>query len=280
MKKIILVCLTLMCLLGLQTNAQSVLWKVSGKGLEKPSYLFGTIHMLCAGDFEIKPKVKAALEAADTYVAETDIQSTEARKIMQIATLSNEPQSKRLPAATYKEVDSILMKHLKIPLEKLDNFTLSTIYSILIMSTYKCTELKQYETELLKIAIGKQIKMDTLESVAAQVQFLNKSYNDEYAIAQIRAVDDYSHILSTLVSSYKSEDFKRLYADITAEKFMDKNSKHWLLHVRNENWAKKMPAMMQKGSNFFAVGTAHLGGEDGLIKLLQNQGYTVEPILN
>ncbi|MBV7531827.1 TraB/GumN family protein [Chitinophaga sp. sic0106] len=280
MKKIILVCLTVICLFTLQTNAQSVLWKVSGNGLEKPSYLFGTIHMICAGDFEIKPKVKAALEAADAYVIETDIHSPEARKVMQAAAISQEPQSKRLSAATYKEVDSILMKHLKIPFQKLDNYTLGTINSILVMGTYKCTDLKQYETELRKLAMEKQIKMDTLESVTAQMEFFNKTYNDDYTIAQMRAFDDYSQVLTSMITNYKAENFKQLYAEMTAEKFMDKNSKHWLLHVRNANWAKKMPAMMQKGSNFFAVGTAHLGGEDGLIKLLQNQGYTVEPILN
>jgi len=34
----------------------SMLWKIEGNGIDKPSYLFGTIHMLCAQDFKIKKK--------------------------------------------------------------------------------------------------------------------------------------------------------------------------------------------------------------------------------
>ena len=29
----------------------SLLWEVSGNGLSKPSYVYGTIHMICAGDY-------------------------------------------------------------------------------------------------------------------------------------------------------------------------------------------------------------------------------------
>lgn len=279
MKNILSFCL----LLGLFTphaDAQSVLWKISGNGLDKPSYLFGTIHLICAGDFEIKPKVKAALESADKYVVETDLFSPEAMQVLQASAISKEPQSKRLDPATYKELDSILRKFLKTPLEKFDHFTLATINSIMAIATFPCTDLKQYEAELLKLANARGIKLDTLESVEAQLMFFNKTFTDDYTISQIKDFEENAGIMRNMIAYYKAEDLQRLYREMTADKSMDQNAKHWLLHVRNANWAKKMPAMMQKGSNFFAVGTAHLGGEDGLIRLLQNQGYTVEPILN
>jgi uncharacterized protein YbaP (TraB family) len=35
---------------------------------------------------------------------------------------------------------------------------------------------------------------------------------------------------------------------------------------------------MSSGSVFFAVGAGHLGGEEGVIKLLRKSGYQVMPV--
>ena len=61
---------------------------------------------------------------------------------------------------------------------------------------------------------------------------------------------------------------------------MNENSKKWMLEVRNENWAVKMPDVMKEKSTFFAVGAAHLLGKEGLINLLRKAGYSVKPLLN
>ena len=39
---------------------------------------------------------------------------------------------------------------------------------------------------------------------------------------------------------------------------------------------EKMPAIMADKPTFFAVGALHLVGENGLLQLLKNAGYTVE----
>ena len=61
---------------------------------------------------------------------------------------------------------------------------------------------------------------------------------------------------------------------------MNEKSRKCLLEVRNENWMVKMPDMMKDKSTFFAVGAAHLLGEQGMINLLRKKGYVVKPILN
>jgi len=92
--------------------------------------------------------------------------------------------------------------------------------------------------------------------------------------------EDYKAFMNGMVQTYKEENLPAIYSGMTEDKYMDANARYWMLHVRNVNWANKMPDMMKKGSNFFAVGAAHLAGDDGLIKLLQAKGYKVEPILN
>ena len=51
-----------------------------------------------------------------------------------------------------------------------------------------------------------------------------------------------------------------------------------LISGRNANWAKKMPEMMSAKNTLFVVGAAHLVGEKGVLQLMRDAGYVVEPV--
>src|ERR1700741_5301759 len=51
----------------------TLLWKISGNGIEKPSYLFGTIHMLCKEDAHLSHNLKSAIGNADRVYLELDM---------------------------------------------------------------------------------------------------------------------------------------------------------------------------------------------------------------
>ena len=75
---------------------------------------------------------------------------------------------------------------------------------------------------------------------------------------------------SLILDSMYNSTFEASKAlDFTAEE-MD-----GLLKNRNDKWMAQLPTMMQNQSLFIAVGAGHLVGEDGLIKGLRAQGYTV-----
>ena len=48
-------------------NENSLLWEVSGNGLSKPSYLYGTIHMICGNDYFLSEKTKKAFMFQKVY---------------------------------------------------------------------------------------------------------------------------------------------------------------------------------------------------------------------
>lgn len=50
------------------------------------------------------------------------------------------------------------------------------------------------------------------------------------------------------------------------------------LDERNEKWIDRMTDRMEQKAIFFAVGAGHLWGPNGIIELLREDGYTVEPI--
>ena len=51
-----------------------------------------------------------------------------------------------------------------------------------------------------------------------------------------------------------------------------------LIFDRNADWARQLPNIMKQAPTLFVVGAGHLPGSRGLLKLLEAQGYTVEPM--
>src|SRR3712207_6729642 len=55
------------------TDEKSLLWEISGKELTKPSYFFGTMHLLCAEDTELNQTIKMLIRAVDQIYLEVDL---------------------------------------------------------------------------------------------------------------------------------------------------------------------------------------------------------------
>lgn len=267
---------------GSKINAQntnerpSLLWEVSGKGLTKPSYLFGTIHMICEKDFVMKPKVINVFSKTNKLVLEVNLADPNEINTMQQMAMGKEPLSKKLNKSQLDKLESILKSQAGMSVSQVDNFTMPTIMSILSMKSFGCSNLKFYEMEFVAKAKEKQIPIIGLENVAEQMEYLSKSFNDDEMINYLEKNN--SQITAKMLAIYLKEDVKSLYEFTTNKEFMSEESSKWMLTHRNQNWIKKMPEMMQKESVFFAVGAAHLGGQDGVINLLRKEGYTVKPI--
>jgi uncharacterized protein YbaP (TraB family) len=262
------------------TGEKSLLWEISGKGLEKPSYLYGTIHMICEKDFIIKDKVKKAFANASQLVLEADIFNPDMGNAVKEEMMSDVPLSKKLPASDYASIDSILQLKCGMSLKALDNFKLSMIMALVSAKVFPCPAPQSYEASFDKMAKERNMHRDALEEVVAQMKFLNKAYTDSQIVSQVKSFDSAIVGMNKMVTFYKSEDLGGLFKYMTTPDLMDGNTIRWMLVERNNNWAEKMPAMMKKESCFFAVGAAHLPGSIGVISLLKAKGYTVKPIMN
>ncbi|HEY9259511.1 TraB/GumN family protein [Chitinophaga sp.] len=261
-------------------SEKSLLWEVSGNGLDKPSYIYGTIHLICESDFRITDKVKKAFDKSSQLVLEADIFSPEIKNEVQQEMMSDVPLSKKLAASDYAAIDSILKLKCGMPLKVLDNYKLSMVMSLVAIKLFPCTAPQSYEAAFDKMAKEKNMHKAALEEVIAQLKLLNKAYTDSQIIAQVKSFDSAQAGTNTMVALYKAEDINGLFKYMTTPDLMDENTIKWMLVERNNDWAEKMPAMMKKESNFFAVGAAHLPGPIGILALLKAKGYTVKPIMN
>ncbi|QSW87045.1 TraB/GumN family protein [Flavobacterium endoglycinae] len=276
----------LMMFLGSKMIAQSepmktedsLLWEVSGNGLSKPSYLYGTIHMICSSDYFLSDKTKKAFEASEKLVLEINVADPKEFSEMQQLAMGKEPLSKKLSPEQLNKLEAILKKTTGMSVKQVDSFNLLTVMSLISMKTFGCLDLKFYEMEFTEQAKKRNIEIGGLETVKSQFAILEGAYTNDEMINML----DESTLEETdkLVSEYKSENVKGMYDVATDIKYTSNKTKKIILDERNVNWVKIMPDLMKKQSVFFAFGSAHLAGEFGVINLLRNLGYTVKPVLN
>ncbi len=267
----------------LSGNAQqdnSLLWKIEGNGIEKPSYLFGTIHMLCAPDFEIKEKVSSAFNSTSNLVLEINTTDPNEIQAMQKMMQSEATLSSRLNEDQKKEANEILTSQIGITLEQAEHVAPSGLLSIAIMSAMKCqpADMKFYEAEFTKQAQEQHKTVGGLETIDSQINTLEKAYSLAEILRQIKMKAEYGALMTDMARYYKEENLPKLYDIIRDKRFMDANAENLMLTERNKAWAKKIPAIVKKESTFFAVGAGHLYGKTGMIELLRQSGYKVTPV--
>lgn len=266
-----------------EANApKSLLWQISGNGLSKPSYMFGTIHMICKQDYVWSASMGNALNSTDKVCLEMDMDNP--KMITQIAAAMVDESGKKLKDYFAPDDYQLLKRFLKdsmglsiIFFEKVKPFALE---SLLSTQCAPCKDQMSYEDNIVKLAqkgnkevLGLEALEEQLavfesiptDSVVKQImdQVLNKKRNDsEY---------------KALISSYRHQNIEELYTQITNTQTFgtDLNS---FLFDRNKKWIPRMKAKMDHNTIFFAVGAGHLWGDNGVINLLRKEGYTVTPV--
>jgi uncharacterized protein YbaP (TraB family) len=266
------------------SEAQSLLWKISGKGLPQESYLFGTIHLIPAKDFFMPRGTDSLLLTSKKLVIEMDISDPTLQMRLMGAMMLD---SGKTLASLYtpKEYDYLvkkLEKDYSIPIAMLGNMKPILVQQSLMMKQMMGGDFKSYEKEFMAKVEGKDISIVGLETLEDQLGALNAMSLEEQAKGLLKAVKNPKEgekSLDKLIEKYKKQDIDGLYNSINGKGEDLKKYEEDLLVNRNKNWIPKIAEMAGKERIFIAVGAAHLGGETGVINLLRKEGYTVEPVL-
>jgi hypothetical protein len=95
-------------------TSNSLLWEISGNGLQQPSYLFGTIHMICKEDFILSETAKQKFNSSKQVYLELDMDDPQLQMTMmqQLQLPSNESLKNKFDESDFKALDSFLMKEI------------------------------------------------------------------------------------------------------------------------------------------------------------------------
>jgi uncharacterized protein YbaP (TraB family) len=272
-------------LVAQSTHAQlenSLLWKISGNGLEKPSYLYGTIHIMCPDELTVSEATKAAFSETEQLALELDMDEPNFMTSMQQAMVN--PGMTNISGELSDEDRELLNTYFKenygSDLTQLGVMKPFALMSMMFIKGLDCPQPGSYEATFIQMASSEGKETLGLESIQDQVGIFDKVETKEqlgWLVDYAKEGDAFRENLSKLMKAYKSEDLKAIYStmdDYPEYAIIQED----LLDNRNKKWMEPMARMASEKSTFFAVGAAHLGGENGVINLLRAKGYTVEAV--
>jgi uncharacterized protein len=265
-----------------QTSKKSLLYKISGNGLAKESYLFGTIHISC--DATLPKKVLTALDKTEQLCLELDMDNPNMQTEMMSKMMMKDGVT--IESMISKEdfilVDEFFTKQAGYSLKMLNSIKPFALSAMLYPKMLDC-EMQSFENELLKVTKTQNEETIGLETIAEQLAVFDaipyQTQVDELVKSAKSDLNRDKKELQEMLDLYKTEDVEALLlytekSDNTMMSgFMDD-----LLNNRNKNWIERIERIAKNKPTFFGVGAAHLGGKNGVINLLRKQGYKVEAV--
>lgn len=299
MRKIVL--LGLMALVGTMGAQAQLLYKISGNGLTKPSYIVGTYHLAPASFADSIPGLRAAFDATEQVCGEVDMLETlkpeNSAKMQEsmvlpegktISSLLDKNQMERLNALL-RELMGMDMNNeaLAKQLDQLAPMVLETQLTLLVymkniegLNPYDLIDT-YFQREATKT--GKAIK--GFETSDFQMEILYGAPLEEQVKGLMCFVDHYQEAVEMadfITAAYFAQDLEQL-EELNLEEqegscASNPEDNEKLLYGRNANWVKAMPGIMKEKATFFAVGAFHLCGERGVLKMLEAEGYKIEAV--
>ena len=279
-----------------------LLWKISGNGLQKPSYIIGTYHLAPVSFTDSIKGLKAALDASEQVYGEivmADLTSPENQQKAQAAMMLPDGQTldKLFTADEMTRINALVKSVLGVDmtnpmvaqqLGKLTPYALQVQLGVLIYLKKHpgFNPNEGFDSYFQKEAAAKGKGVGGLETFDFQINTLYKSATMERQKQLLLCMADNLEFTEeqteNVVKAFFTQDLDGI------EKAMDAKlnntcdgtpeEKETLIYSRNDNWMKQMPEIMKQKGTFFAVGAGHLPGERGLLTQLKKAGYTVEGI--
>ncbi len=272
---------------NLKTNADdnTLLWEISGNGLAKPSYLYGTFHLLCNEDVHFSASLKKAISNSTEVYLELDIDDPAV--LLSGMKLMNMKDGKKLkdlysPEA-YKRISDYFKDSLHISISLFQGMKPVFLVAFLYPKMMPCDNTMSVEEGIMKLAKENNIAVNGLETMAFQSSLFDSISYEKQADELLNAIDSIQKArgyFSLMLKAYKDQQMNQLEKIINDPEFGIDENQDILLDKRNKNWIVQLKEIMKKGSVFTAVGTGHLTGKNGLIALLRAEGFTVRGLEN
>jgi hypothetical protein len=299
MRKILL--LAAVIIASVTYSQAQILYRISGKGLESPSYIVGTYHLAPSSFADSIPGMRQAVEQTNQVCGELDMMDAfkpentakllKAQMLPEGTTLSSlltAEQLERLNALLLDVMGSNLNDEtFAAQMDKMTPAALSTTLSlqsyIKRTESFNPMELIDNYFQMLALQNGKAIK--GFETVDFQMgilfgESLEKQVSD--LMCMVDHFEETDEMVNRITTAYFSQNLKQIEEAMEEESKIEcgttDEDENRLINNRNSNWLEMMPSMMAEQPTLFVVGAGHLCGEKGVLKLLEKAGYTVEGV--
>ncbi len=267
----------------------TLLWRISGNGLSKPSYLFGTMHMICANDIGVSDSLKKAISQADKVYLELDMDDMLGMMLSAMTKMTmrgDTTLSDLLSPEEYKKVKTFFEEKSGglMPFSVMEKFKPLLVGSMVVEQMQSCENMIVMEQLVMNEAGKHQKEIEGLETIDFQLGIFDKIPYKTQAKQLLKMVEESGKEgddteMKILTDAYRNQELNKMLELTMNEKSIE-GFTDVLLYDRNENWAQKLKGLMSENALVIAVGAGHLPGERGVINLLRKAGYKVEPVKN
>ncbi|MBL7815510.1 MAG: TraB/GumN family protein [Saprospiraceae bacterium] len=284
---------------SVSADKKALLWEITGKDLSKPSYLYGTIHMIPKKDFFLSDAAKKAIDSCKRVTFEINMKDmNNPMALVGVFMKAMMNDGSRLKDLVSKEDYKLVKNHfdsLGLPMAMLERVK-PMFLSVMVdgggaqMNPFDTTATESanvsYEFEIMRIAEKQKKEFAGLETMEFQMSIFDSIPYKAQAEMLVKSVKSGGkggdNEFAKMVEMYKEQDIEAMAKMLNPSDSSDTEGlgqyETMLVTTRNLNWIPLMGKSMAKRSTFFAVGAGHLGGEKGVVNLLRKEGYTLRPL--
>jgi len=274
----------------------SLLWRVSGKDLVKPSYILGTHHFIHLDITNNITGLDGVFEEVEQVVGEIDFSGIEEMNLQiqtKVVMPADTSYQDLLSADELERLDSGLKKTLYVGLSDLKTFKPNMILMLYSIAMYRKAhpDFSPTKHEALDAYVQRMAKENNkdvmgLETVDDQIYALVESETlveqAQVLLCSVENADSQEKLMEKMEEYYRSGQIQDIYKisfeDESDPCFISQKQKNALNKDRNDKWLAVLPQIMSGKSSLIAVGVLHLPGEEGLLYQLAQMGYTIEPV--
>ncbi|TLU98171.1 TraB/GumN family protein [Dyadobacter luticola] len=261
----------------------SLLWEIKAPGIARPSYLFGTIHLICPADFSLSDSLKASLAKTQQVAMEMDMDDPGMMMAMMKSMNMREGNSLKtlLSEQEYAKLNQFYKDSVGMGLQMFEKAKPFILMGPLFNAILSC-QPQSYEMSLVDLAAKQKSEVIGIETLDEQMAIFDSiPYKDQLktVMSMIDSMPSARQEFKQLIDLYKSQKINDLYSMTMKSDFGMEGNEEIMLFARNKKWIPRIQKIMAGKPTFFAVGAAHLGGEKGVIALLRQQGYKVRAVL-
>lgn len=266
---------------------KSLLWEITGNKLQKPVYIFGTMHLLCAKDAVISENLKAIIKKSAVIYFETDMDDMAGMfNGMKAGAMRNDTTLENLyTPEEYERIEKFFKEHgMDMQFKMLHNMQPMLVSALIYQAMLPCTQTGGLEMSIMQLASRYRKEVKGLETMEYQAGILNSIPYEVQAKELLNGVDSteaFEEQTKKMIELYKDQDVEKLLQfSVSSDNDMNEHTEEILLKTRNANWCGQFEEVSGEGNILIAVGAGHLGGENGLLNLLIKKGYTARAIEN
>lgn len=274
---------------SVKAQQKGLLWEISGNQLKEKSYLYGTMHVQDERVFNFPNSFRQAFDSTKTFAMELDLEKASnpanAMSLMKYVMMTDgRTLSDLVSKKDYKVLDKFFTEQ-GTPLAMMGMMKPFFLLAIVEKAKpkpegTKTEALDQYLASLAKNVDKPIIGLETVEEQMSAIEVIpieDQAKQLVNAVKSAKKMKKENQTEDELMKYYLAGDLDKLM-EISKKGELSELAQQKLIVNRNINMADRIDQHIKEKSAFVAIGALHLPGEKGVIKLLEQKGYTLKSL--